>query len=75
MKLTVDRIVEGIAVVENEDMNHFEISLSDLPQGVKEGTVLFFDGTNYLIDIDEEAERRRRISEKQKLLFNKRKKD
>ncbi len=75
MKLTVDRIVQGIAVIEKEDMSHFEVSLSDLPHGTKEGTVLEYDGENYVIDPDEEEERKRRISQKQKLLFKKGKKD
>lgn len=75
MKLTVDRIVEGIAVLEREDMSHTEIELSLLPEGTKEGSVLLFDGTAYTLDTDEEDERRRRILEKKKMLFKKSKKD
>ena len=75
MKLTVDRIVEGIAVLEREDMSHTEIELSLLPEGTKEGSVLLFDGTAYTLDTGEEDERRRRILEKKKMLFKNSKKD
>lgn len=74
MKLTVDRIVEGIAVLEKEDLSHIEVPLISLPKGTKEGSVLNFDGTTYTADEDEEAERKRRIAEKQKLIFGKSKK-
>ena len=75
MRLTVDRIVEGIAVLEKDDMTHCEIALSLLPEGTKEGTVLFFDGEKYTVDAEEEAIRRKRILEKQRMLFKKQKKD
>ena len=52
MKLTVDRIVEGFAVVEKEDLSHENISLSFLPEGTKEGSVLIFDGSTYTLDAD-----------------------
>lgn len=75
MRVIVDRIVENIAVLEKEDSSHYEVSLNELPTGTKEGSVLRFDGEAYSPDYDEEAERKRRISEKQRLLFKKAKKD
>lgn len=73
--LTVERIIGDIAVIENEDLSHYDIPVANLPDNVKEGTVLDFDGENYYINSDEEALRKRRILEKQKILFNKSKKD
>lgn len=75
MKYTVDRIVSGIAVLEKEDLSHIEVPVSSLPEGTKEGSVLLFDGSVYSFDFDEEAERKRQIAEKQKLIFKKSKKD
>ena len=75
MKLIVDRIEEGIAVLEKEDMTHIHINLSELPAGTKEGSVLTFDGTTYTLDADEEENRRKRILEMQNMIFKKAKKD
>ena len=71
MKLTVDRIVEGIAVLEKEDMSHIEVSVEKLPLGVKEGNILAFDGNNYYIDSDAESTVRDRIINKQRSIFKK----
>ncbi|MBR5826631.1 MAG: DUF3006 domain-containing protein [Clostridia bacterium] len=75
IKLIVDRIEEGIAVLEKEDLTHISINLSDLPKGTKEGCVLSFDGTTYVLDLDEEERRRKRILEMQNLILKKAKKD
>lgn len=72
MKLTVDRIVEGIAVLEKDDLSHIEISVSLLPDGVKEGSILSFDGTTYSFDAESETEVRARIAAKQRSIFKKR---
>lgn len=72
MKLTVERIYDGFAVLEKEDYSHIEVEMSVLPSGTKEGSVLLFDGTNYSIDISAEAEIRRRIIGKQRTIFKKR---
>lgn len=71
MKFTVDRIVEGIAVLEREDMSHIEVAVEKLPTGVKEGNVLVFDGVAYHIDIDAETVARERIINKQRSIFKK----
>ena len=71
MKLTVERITEGVAVLEKEDMSHIQISLDKLPPGVKEGNILAFDGAAYHIDPEAEASVRERIISKQKSIFKK----
>lgn len=71
MKLTVDRIEEGFAVLEKEDMSHENVPLTLLPPGTKEGSVLAFDGTAYTLDPDAEAEARARIIAKQRSIFKK----
>mgnify|MGYP003310328784 CR=1 FL=1 len=75
MKLTVDRIEEGTAVLEKEDLTHITVPAQILPQGVKEGSVLIFDGVNYNIDAEAESERRKAMLRKQNLLFKNTKKD
>ncbi len=60
-KLIVDRIEEGIAVLEKEDKSHIEVSLEKISFEVKEGSVLLFDGERFIQDESEEAERRKRI--------------
>lgn len=71
MRLTVDRIVEGIAVLEKDDLSHTEVSVYLLPDGTKEGSVLAFDGNTYTLDADAEAEARARIINKQRSIFRK----
>lgn len=68
-KLIVDRIENGIAVLEKEDLSYAEIAVSELPVEIKEGCVILFDGCKYSISPSEEDERRRRIMEKQRKIF------
>lgn len=75
MILTVDRIEEGIATLEKEDMTHIQISISLLPEGTKEGSVLNFDGAEYTLDAEEEERRRKRMLELQSRLYKKGKKE
>lgn len=70
MYISVDSISEGIAKCEKEDMTTFELPLSSLPEGVKEGSVLFLDmNGNYEIDAEEEKRRKQRILDLQSKLF------
>lgn len=73
-KLIVERIESGLAVLEKENLSHETVELCLLPTGVKEGSVLTFDGTEYRLDEREEEDRRRRILEKQKRLKERSKK-
>lgn len=75
MMLIVDRVEEGIAVLEKENLTHIYVNISELPDGTKEGTVLMFDGTTYTIDTEEEERRRKRMLELQSRLLKKAKKD
>jgi len=75
MMLTVDRIEEGIAVLEKEDMTYIRVKLYELPEGTKEGSVLNFDGAEYTLDAEEEERRRKRMLELQSRLYKKGKKE
>ncbi|MBQ8502806.1 MAG: DUF3006 domain-containing protein [Clostridia bacterium] len=74
MKYTVDRITDGVAVLEKEDMSHVEVSVKLLPYNIKEGSILVFDGSSYTVDHTLEAERRRMLLQKQEDLLKKSKK-
>ncbi len=62
MKYIVDRIEGEYAVCEAEDMSMHNISLSQLPLGLKEGSRLIFENGLY-IDDDKNADRRERIND------------
>lgn len=71
MKLVIDRIEENLAVCENlETREMIQIEIQKLPSGIKEGTVIKFEGNEYLIDKDEENQRRKRIEEKMNRLWS-----
>ena len=72
MRLTVERIVGDVVLLEKEDMSHDKVELELLPQGVREGSILLFDGSKYSFDTKAEAETRARILAKQKSAFSKR---
>ncbi len=67
-KLVIDRITEGIAVLEKDDGSHIQVSLDEIGLQVKEGSVLLFDGTKYTADTDEESERRKKLFAMQEML-------
>lgn len=66
--IIVDRIEEGIAVVffDEEKRN---IPVSDLPEGVHEGSVLRETEQGLVPDPEAEVQRRRKISDKMRRLF------
>ena len=66
--IVVDRIEEGVAAVYSGDVRR-DIPLSELPQGVHEGSVLREVPGGYELDEVAEQERRRAISEKMRRLF------
>ncbi len=70
MKYIVDRIENGIAVLETED-GFIEIEIALLPDNVREGSVLRKDDDRFFIDTDSEAERRNRLFMLQQELKNK----
>ncbi len=72
MRLVVERISENFVILEKEDMTHTEVEIGVLPEGIKEGNILVFDGEKYLVDYNDECETRRRIAEKQRAVFKNR---
>ena len=69
MKYIVDRIENGFAVCETEEMEIVNISLDILPEDVKEGNVLVFSNGQYALLTDEEEERRKHILSLQDDIF------
>ena len=55
MKFAIDRIEGNIAVCQNiENKEIVEVDVCNLPKEIKEGSVIFFDGKDYLLDEEEE---------------------
>ena len=69
MKYIIDRIENGFAVCETEEMKIVNISLDILPEEVKEGSVLVFSNGHYALLTDEEEERRKHILSLQDDIF------
>ncbi len=70
--LIVDRIEGDIAVCEADADTYLDVPLSTLPAETREGSVLRLAGGAYIIDENEEQERRSRIEQKARKLFVKR---
>ena len=68
-RYTVDRIEDGIVVLEKEDLTHIELPASDFNFSIKEGNVLLFENGRFTVDEAYESERRRKIFSKQKNIF------
>lgn len=68
--LSVDRIENGFAVCEKEDLSTVLVELSKLPNGTKEGSVLRFEKGEYSIDLKEEERRKAHILKLQNSLFD-----
>lgn len=66
--IIVDRIEEDIAVVSFGD-DKVNIPISELPEGIHEGSVLKMTPDGLLPDPEAEAERRRQIADKVHRLF------
>ena len=65
MKYAVDRIENNIVVLENINNNSIrEVNINELPNNIKEGTILKYYNKKYIIDTKEEENRRERIQEK-----------
>ena len=69
MKLIIDRITDGIAVCETEEQTFVKLPIELLPNGSKEGSVLLFQEGCFILQPEEEAERRRQMFELQSSLF------
>lgn len=63
--LVIDRIEDNIAICENRyNKVIFEIDLSKLPKGSKEGTILKYLDGEYRIDEEEQLNIEQRIGQK-----------
>lgn len=67
--LTIDRIEGDLAVCEKSDCTMIDVPLSEFPGEAREGSILVFDGTQWILDSCEEARRRERIAQKMDDLF------
>ena len=61
MIYSVDRIEGAYAVLVGETEPDLSVLLSDLPECVKEGTVLRLQDGVYVLDVEEQQRRRTRI--------------
>ena len=71
MKFTVEAIEDNIARLESDSEKPFFVDFSLLPEGVKEGDILDFDGKNYIRNAAATSERRKAVYEKFDKLFRK----
>lgn len=69
--LIIDRIEEGIAVIEKDDGSHFEMKCGQLPMSIREGDVIKLEKGRYVIDYDMTEKRRCEIKNLQKKLQEK----
>ena len=72
MKVSVDRIEDGIAVLEVDTVNRIYVSVDKLPEGVKEGMLLSEqpDGS-FKTELDETDKRREEMFRLQQMLNGK----
>ena len=70
MRLYVDRISDDFTVCETEEQTFLKLPLDLMPQGAKEGSVLFVENGKYVLDVSSEQKRRREIFELQNRLFD-----
>ena len=69
-KFTVDRFEGTIAVLENRDTGEmFNVNKDELPQEVKEGTILKLNNDKYEIDLEEQIKVENRIKDKMNKLW------
>lgn len=66
--IIVDRIEEEIAVVYFGEIKR-DIPVSELPEGVHEGSVLRTTDNGYVLDHEAEAARRKQLAERTRRLF------
>lgn len=68
---TIDRFENDIAICEDRDTKEMiNIQKKDLPEGIKEGSILKYRDGKYSINIEKEKEVSERIKEKMDKLWN-----
>ncbi|MBQ7118525.1 MAG: DUF3006 domain-containing protein [Clostridia bacterium] len=60
-KLIVDRIEDGFAVAEKEDLSHIRLPESDFTFDLSEGDILLFDGEKYIKSDTEKDEKKQKL--------------
>ncbi|MCQ2463921.1 MAG: DUF3006 domain-containing protein [Clostridia bacterium] len=70
-RFTVDRIEDGIAVLEGANDIHITVSAALLPDNVKESDILIYENGGYTIDEKLTAARKEEILKKHRSIFNK----
>ncbi len=75
LKYSVDRIEEGFAVCEDENGKTVNIEKEKLPENVKEGDLISIDNGEAVILTEETEERRKKLAEKRRALFERRRVD
>ncbi len=66
---SVDRIENGMVILENDERQREEVPLSQLPQGIREGDILEKKGSVFYVDQAEAVRRRKKAFDLQKKLF------
>lgn len=67
---SVDRIEDGVAVLECSDKTFLKVDISLLPSDVKEGNILKKDeNSHFVYDFDEEKRRKQRLLDLQNKIF------
>lgn len=70
MRYTVDRINEGIAVLEAEDGSYISINIDQLPLTIREGSSVISENGVFSHDVEFENERRKKLFRKRQRLIN-----
>ena len=68
---SVDRIENGLVILEGDDGVCCTVHLEDLPDGIKEGSVLRLTDAGYVLDFDVKNERRNKVLSLQDKIRNK----
>ena len=74
MKFTVERIEDGIAVLEDEQGSFTEINASLLPPQIKSGSIVTSEDGVYKMEMQVDKDRKKMLFEKQQKLLNRNKK-
>ena len=71
MKYIVDRIENGIAILEIFDSSEMiEVDVNLLPSDIHDGSIIYYESGVYSLDLDEEEIRRKKIEDRFKRLRN-----
>lgn len=71
MKFAIDRIEDNIVVLENIENNEtINVNINELPIGISEKNIIYYDGKKYYLDEKEKYNRLLRIREKMDRLKN-----